>query len=90
VIYCSGALNTIEGQAFYQTIRNAFEAARRALVFNFLSSSLLAGVNYLHWHPLRDVLKFARALTPHVEKHEGYIEGDCTIVMHKEAEQGER
>jgi SAM-dependent methyltransferase len=85
IIFCSGALNTIEGDGFYQTIRHAFAASNRALVFNFLSSSILAGVNYLHWHGERQVMRFARTLTPHVVKHDGYIEGDCTIAMWKEA-----
>jgi hypothetical protein len=76
-------LNTIEPDDFYRTLGNAFAAAGRALVFNFLCSPLLAGVNYLRWHERRDVLKFARSLTGHVEKHEGYIEGDCTVAMRK-------
>ena len=84
VIFCSGALNTIEPSEFYQTIRNAFAAAKRAFVFNFLSSSMLAGTNYLRWHERRDVIKFCRTLTEHVEKHEGYIEGDCTIAMRQD------
>jgi len=85
IVYCSGALNTIESDDFYLTIKNAFAAAKRSLVFNFLSSPLLAGVNYLRWHEKRDVLKFARTLTPHVEKQEGYIDGDCTLALRKEA-----
>jgi SAM-dependent methyltransferase len=84
VIYCSGALNTIDSDDFYLAIRNGFAACRRAMVFNFLSSPLLAGVSYLRWYERRDVMEFARALTPHVEKHEGYIDGDCTIAMRKE------
>jgi SAM-dependent methyltransferase len=83
VIYCSGALNTIASDDFYRTIRNAFAAAKQSLVFNFLSSNLLAGVSYLHWHKRGDVVKFARSLTPEVDVHEGYIEGDCTICMRK-------
>jgi hypothetical protein len=84
VIYCSGALNTIEPDDFYLTIRNAFEAARQALVFNFLSGWILAGTNYLRWHKSADVLKFCRTLSGDVRKHEGYIEGDCTIGMFKD------
>ena len=86
IIYCSGALNTIEADEFYATLRHAFAAAGSTLVFNFLSSSLLAGVNYLHWHNKREVMQFARTLTPHVEKLEGYIEGDCTIALRKDVE----
>jgi SAM-dependent methyltransferase len=84
IIYCSGALNTLDNDDFYRTIKNAFVAAERALVFNFLSSPLLAGVNYLRWHEPRMVMRFARSLTPEVQKHEGYIDGDCTITMWKE------
>ncbi|MEA2734359.1 MAG: hypothetical protein QOE14_810, partial [Humisphaera sp.] len=83
VILCSGALNTIEPAEFYLTIRNAFAAAKQAFVFNFLCAELLAGTNYLRWHERRDVLKFCRSLTSDVQKHEGYIEGDCTIAMRK-------
>src|SRR5437773_4311582 len=50
VILCSGALNTIDNDQFYAAIRNAFAAAKMSVVFNFLCSSLLAGVNYLRWH----------------------------------------
>jgi hypothetical protein len=84
LVFCSGALNTIEPDEFYKVIKHAFAAARRALVFNFLSSELLAGVNYLRWHQQRDVLKFCRSLSPRVDKHEGYIDGDCTIAVRKE------
>ena len=84
LIYCSGALNTIETDDFYLTIRNAFAAAKRAFVFNFLSSSLLAGTNYLRWHHPRAVLKFCRSLSEDITRHEGYIEGDCTIAVRKQ------
>jgi hypothetical protein len=85
IIYCSGALNTIENEDFYRTIKNAFDAAGRVLVFNFLSSSLLAGVNYLRWHEPRMVMRFGRTLSPRVEQHDGYIDGDCTIALWKES-----
>src|SRR2546430_2368658 len=71
VIFCSGAFNTIESDAFYRAIENAFNAARRALVFNFLSSPELAGVNYLHWHDSRAVMRFCRSLADDVRKHDG-------------------
>ena len=85
IVFCSGALNTIEADDFFRTINHAFVAARQALVFNFLSSDLLAGVNYLRWHEARDVIKFCRSLSPRVDKHEGYIEGDCTIAVRKDS-----
>jgi len=83
IIYCSGALNTIEADDFYAAIANAFAAARRAFVFNFLCSPLLAGMSYLHWHNRRDVLAFARSLRARVPVDEGYIQGDCTIALRK-------
>ena len=81
IVYCSGALNTIDDGDFYATIRNAFEAAGRALVFNFLSSPLLAGEPYLRWRYRRDVLSFARSLHRQVDVLEDYLEGDCTIAI---------
>jgi hypothetical protein len=85
IVYCSGALNTIEETDFYSAIRNGFDAARRSLVFNFLSSPLLAGETYLRWHYRRDVLSFARSLSRAVELIEDYLEGDCTIAIRKPA-----
>jgi len=84
IIFCSGALNTIQKDEFYLVLQNAFAAAGRALVFNFLSSPLLAGVSYLYWQEKRDVLKFARTLSSRVEVKEGYIEGDCTAALWKD------
>jgi SAM-dependent methyltransferase len=86
VVYCSGALNTIDESDFYPAIRSAFDAGRHALVFNFLSSPLLAGEPYLRWHYRRDVLSFARSLSRQVDVLEGYLEGDCTIAVRKSAE----
>jgi len=83
IIYCSGALNTIDAGDFYQIIGHAFAAAKRAFVFNFLCSPLLAGMSYLHWHNRRDVLAFARSLRARVQVDEGYIQGDCTIGLGK-------
>jgi SAM-dependent methyltransferase len=83
VVYCSGALNTIDAGDFYAVIRSAFAAARRTLVFNFLCSPLLAGMSYLRWYDRRDVVRFARSLTSGVEVLEDYIDGDCTIALRK-------
>ena len=85
VIYCSGALNTIEPGDFHAAVRNAFDAARRVLVFNFLSSPLLAGEPFLRWHDRGDVLRFARSIGGRdaVEVVEDYLEGDCTIAIWK-------
>lgn len=83
VIYCSGALNTLENDDFHRTIADAFEAAGRALVFNFLASPMLAAAPYLRWRDKRDVVRFARTLSPMVESREGYLTGDCTIAIRK-------
>jgi len=84
IVYCSGALNTIDPSEFYATLASAFAAARRALVFNFLCSPLLAGMSYLRWYDRREVLAFARrSLHATAEVHDGYMEGDCTIALRK-------
>jgi hypothetical protein len=31
------------------------------------------------------VMRFARTLTPQVQQHDGYIDGDCTIALWKES-----
>lgn len=85
VIYCSGALNTIEDEDFYPTIQRAFEAAQQAVVFNFLNSPLLAGVSYLRWRQAVDVFAFARTLSDEVSWNDRYIEGDCTVGIWKKA-----
>jgi hypothetical protein len=83
-IIFSGSLNTLADPEFYQTLRNAFIATGQDLVFNFLSSSALAGKHYLFWRSTQDVERFGRTLTSRVETHEDYIDGDCTIVLRKE------
>jgi hypothetical protein len=85
ITFCSGALNTLDPAEFYQTIRSAFEASRQALVFNFLSSPLLAGMSYLRWYERGDVLRFARSLTREVDVRDDYLEGDCTMALRKAA-----
>src|ERR1051325_1896666 len=41
IVFC-GSLNTLDRAAFHQTIRTAYAAAAHYLLFNFLSSRLLA------------------------------------------------
>lgn len=77
----SGSLNTLEPPRFFQTLRHAFNAATRALVFNFLDSPALAGQSYLHWHAQGDLLTFARTLTPKIELLHDYLDGDCTAAL---------
>ena len=85
VIAFSGSSNTLEDAAFYQTLRHAHEATASAVVFNFLSSPLLAGTNYLHWRRPSKVLQFVRELGGHVNQIDDYIDGDCTICIRKMA-----
>ena len=84
IVYCSGALNTLDDADFHSVVRVAFDAARRGLVFNFLSSPLLAGETYLRWRYRRDVLSFARSMSRTVDVLEDYLEGDCTIAAWKD------
>jgi SAM-dependent methyltransferase len=86
VVVFSGSLNTIDDGPFYTTIRRAFEATAERLVFNFLSSTYLAGAEYLRWRRPEDALKFASTLTADVRALEDYLPGDFTIAMTKGAE----
>ena len=78
VIYSSAAPNNIEPAEFYATLRYAFAAARRSR-WPSTSSALTCwpASATCTGNERRDVVKFARSLTPEIEVHEGYIEGDC-------------
>ena len=83
VIAFSGSLNTVEEEAFYSTLRTAYDAAVHAVVFNFLSSTYLAAADWLRWHRMEDVLAFAMGLTPHVATANDYLQGDTTVAIIK-------
>ena len=79
VVVISGSLNTADDAVFYATLRHAYEAATEALVFNFLSSTSLAGQPHLYWRSPRDVLRFARSLSDDVRTLDDYLSGDTTV-----------
>jgi SAM-dependent methyltransferase len=83
VVVFSGSLNTLEPGTFYATLGHAWEAAGQTLVFNFLSSSRLAGREYLHWHEPIDVLRFVQKLSSEVVTIGDYLQGDTTIALSK-------
>jgi SAM-dependent methyltransferase len=83
VVVFSGSLNTVEDDAFYTTIRRAFEACAESLVFNFLCNSYLAGADYLRWRRPADVIAFASSLSPDVRTLDDYLHGDFTVAIHK-------
>jgi SAM-dependent methyltransferase len=83
VIAISGALNTVEDEAFYATIARAFASAREVVVFNFLCSTLLAGASYLRWRRREVVIEFARRLGGEVRWADTYLAGDCTVALSK-------
>jgi hypothetical protein len=84
VIVFSGSLNTLLPDAFYATLRHAFEAAGEAVVFNFLCSPALAGQDYLVWHHGEKVLAFAQTLGGDVRTLCDYLPGDCTVAIMKQ------
>ena len=88
VVVFSGSLNTVEDAVFYATLTRAFDAATEALVFNFLSSPMLAGQDFLHWRFTDDVLAFARRLSPRVTQLATYLPGDTTVCVQRDAEHG--
>jgi hypothetical protein len=84
VIVFSGSLNTLPPDAFYRTLRRAFEATAEAVVFNFLCSTALAGQDYLVWHRTEQVLAFIDTLGRETEMLCDYLPGDCTIALVKQ------
>jgi SAM-dependent methyltransferase len=83
IVVFSGSLNTLEHEQFYQTLARAFDAAAQALVFNFLSSSMLAGQRYLKWRRIDDVLQFLRPMSSDIRVGSDYLAGDCTMCVLK-------
>jgi SAM-dependent methyltransferase len=83
VVVFSGSLNTIEDDAFYTTVRRAFEACAETLVFNFLCNPYLAGADYLRWRRPNDVTAFASRLSPDVRTLDDYLHGDFTVAVRK-------
>jgi hypothetical protein len=82
-IIFSGSLNTLGTGDFFATLGTAWRFARRQLAFNFLCSPQLAAAAYLAWHPTADVLGYLAKLDGEVVVDEGYLKGDCTVVMTK-------
>jgi len=83
IVVFSGSLNTLKDEAFYATIRRAYDAAGVALVFNFLNSTYLAGQDYLFWRRSNDVFQFARQFCGDVRIKDNYLQGDCTACLTK-------
>lgn len=86
VVILSGSLNTADDPAFYATLQRAYHAAAQCVVFNFLSSTRLAGQSYLYWRRPEDVLRFVRGLSPHVTFLHDYLAGDMTVRVSKPPE----
>jgi len=83
VVIFSGSLNTLPNPQFHRTLRAAWAAAGRALVFNFLSSQFWAGEDWLYWHRRQNVVAFCRALGGEPGYDDSYLEGDCTIAVRR-------
>jgi SAM-dependent methyltransferase len=86
IVAISGSLNTLEDEPFYAALRSAYDASAEQLIFNFLSSPLLAGTKYLHWRRRSEVKRFIESLGGTAKLFDGYIEGDCTIHVKKPEE----
>lgn len=86
VVVLSGSLNTADDEAFYGTLRHAWNAAGEAVVFNFLCSPTLAGANYLYWRTPSDVLRFVHQWSgASIDATDDYLPGDMTVVVRKPA-----
>jgi hypothetical protein len=85
IVVFSGSLNTIESEAFFATLRTAWEGATETLAFNFLKSKDRAGATYLYWHRPAVVKRFARGELGAAEVAwvDDYLDGDCTMCLRK-------
>jgi hypothetical protein len=86
VVIFSGSLNTLPGPQFHRTLRAAWAAAGRALVFNFLTSRFWAGEDWLYWHRRQNVVAFCRSLGGETSYDDSYLEGDCTVAVKRPVE----
>jgi hypothetical protein len=84
ILFC-GSLNTLSTDQFYSTLRAAMLATQDTLIFNFLSSSFLAGVDWLTWHRPSEVLEYVRRFSSDIAMLDDYTEGDCTICVRRGA-----
>jgi hypothetical protein len=85
-IVFSGSLNTLDAAQFQVTLDAAWESAKEALVFNFLSAAHLANAKWLNWHRTAHVVAMARRWTNNIRMLEDYLDGDCTIGIYKDKE----
>jgi SAM-dependent methyltransferase len=83
VVVFSGSLNTLSRPQFYRTLGVAWAAAGRALAFNFLASRFWCGEDWLTSHRRDTVIAFCRKLGGEPRVIEGYLPGDCTIVVER-------
>lgn len=80
----SGSLSTLTEDQFYRTLRQAWAATRRWLVFNFLRTPRTPDdADWIALHDPAVVAAFARSLAAEVRVDTGYMDDDCTIVMRK-------
>jgi hypothetical protein len=77
-------LNTLDTPAFYRSLQAAFDAAKQAVVFNFLCSPFLAAASHLTWHSTDEVMEFARRLSGQVKLYDQYMRGDATVAIFKD------
>lgn len=83
LIVLSGSLNTAKDVAFFETVRRCYDATAHRFLFNFLSSSYLAGASHLYWRDPGQVEKFCRGICPRVRRIDGYLQGDTTFLLEK-------
>jgi len=89
VVCISGALNTMTERQMFRLIESAWNAAKEALVFNFLSDLALAEApaqtDPSRRHSTVKLLRWAASRTGHVQYRQDYLRcgHDATILMRK-------
>jgi len=72
---CSGALNILPKEQFFQFIRNAWNASKKGFIFNFLKEDSFNGINP------KEVIIFCNTLSQNIEIQDNYLDNDMTLFL---------
>lgn len=74
---CSGALNILKEEEFYQFIETCYKSCNKGFAFNFLIKDSFNNINK------KEVITFCKKLSSNVEIKELYLYNDMSIFMQK-------
>jgi hypothetical protein len=74
---CSGAMNILKKNDFYQFIEKCFSYSNKGFVFNFLKNKSFNNIK------IEEVLSFCSSFTSQIQTKNNYLDNDFTIFMIK-------